>query len=154
MSLSIRDLNLPSSRPNKWFAQMTEHVRREAGLSQQDLFYLYRFAGGETKLSAFLHHLQGKSEPGITEAALISDILNDELERQGKPPMMPDFGPVPRGSGTDNSADGDGQWVARDLNPEPTDIASVVPITRKSAKKSRPLQPVEQHLSAPLASLS
>ena len=120
----------------------------DAGLSQMDFWALYRMNRGRIKPSAFLHYLQGVSEPKVSDYNTMAGTLNAELKRQGKDPWLPVvFRSAPRGSGAEDEA----EWVARDLNPEPTDLASVVPITRKSAKKS---PGVEQHHHLVLASLS
>jgi hypothetical protein len=90
----------------------------DAELSQMDFWALYRMNGGKTKPSAFLHYLQGASEPKVSDYNVMASTLNAELKRQGKEPWLPlVFRPAPRGSGAADEV----EWVARESNPEPTD---------------------------------
>lgn len=66
-------------------ASALELARKAAGLSQDDLWFRYKQAGGKIGLAAFKMYLRGQSDPQWHEYAIIADVLNEAIGEERLP---------------------------------------------------------------------
>lgn len=70
-------------------AEQVELARGELELSQDQLWVAYSDHGGRVQRSAFINYLQGKSEPRVTDYALLAELLNGLLAKSGAKVRLP-----------------------------------------------------------------